>query len=182
MLLYRVFPYLPTASKGQPGHPLHVHPAQGKGRWDNPGSYLAWYMAFEVAGAVGETFADISTWRDEMFEFPALPGSRKALGFYELPDDLPYVDLDDAATLVELAMRPTQVIVRNRPYTQAKALSIYQQKKWSGIRWWSFHRPQWRVICLWDIDPKCDHVEDLDTSHIAVSDAGRTLSKPIVAL
>jgi hypothetical protein len=181
VLLYRVFPYLPAARRGEPGHPLYVHPAQGKGRWDNPGSYLAWYMAQEPASAVGEAFADVPAWRDEMFAFPQIPGAERALGIYRLADDLPYVDLDDARTLVERAMRPTQVIERNRPYTQAKALEIFEERRWNGIRWWSFHRPQWRVWCLWDIAPKCEGVEDLDVSHVAVRDAGSVLAKPVVA-
>lgn len=181
MLLYRVFPYLAGARKGEPGHPLYVHPAQGMGRWDNPGSYLAWYLAAEPTGAVGESFAGLSLWREEMFDFPQIPGARRALGTYELPDDLPYVDLDDAATLVERGMRPSQVVERNRPYTQGKALGIYEEQKWNGIRWWSFSRPQWRVWCLWDIDPECENVEPLTAEHIAVRDAAATLSRPISA-
>jgi hypothetical protein len=91
VLLYRVFPHLSTAPSGQPGHPLYIHPNQGYGRFDNPAHYLAWYMASEAASAIGETFADIAVWQDAMFDFPSLPGSRKALGIYDLRDDLPYV-------------------------------------------------------------------------------------------
>lgn len=181
MLLYRVFPYLPSARKGDPGHPLHVHPAQGKGRWDNPEAYLAWYMTSEPSSAVGEAFAGLSTWRQEMFAFPQLPGSLRALGTYDVPDDLPYVDLDDARTLVELGMRPSQVIERNRPYTQGKALKLYNDGRWNGLRWWSFHRPQWRVWCLWDIDPRSVAREALDVDHPAVRDAADTLAKPILS-
>jgi hypothetical protein len=180
VLLYRVFPYLAAAKKGEPGHPLYVHPDQGKGRWDNPTSYLAWYMAQESTSAVGEVFASVGTWRDEMFAFPQISGARRALGVYRLPDDLPYVDLDDAPTLVARKMRPSQVVERNRPYTQGKALEIYQEKKWSGIRWWSFYRPQWRVWCLWEIDPECEDVQDLDVSHVSVRDAATALAKPIM--
>lgn len=179
MLLYRVFPYLLRAKKGEPGHPLYVFPGQGKGRWDNPTRYLAWYMASEATSAVGESFAGITAWRDEMFDFPLIPGSRKALGIYQVPDDLPYVDLDDAATLVARSMRPTQVIERNRPYTQAKALSIYEEGDFNAIRWWSYHRPQWRVWCLWEIDPECEDVETLDVRHLAVRDAAKTLVKTV---
>ena len=78
-------------------------------------------------------------------------------------------------------MRPTQVIERNRAYTQTIALEIHQEQRWSGIRWWSFHRPQWRVWCLWDIEPVCEEVQELDASHAAVRDAAGTLAKPIVA-
>lgn len=179
MLLYRVFPFVPSAKKGEPGHPLYVHPAQGSGRWDNPTAYLAWYMASEPASAVGESFARVSVWRDEMFEFPQIPGAKRALGTYQLPDDLPYVDLDDADTLVKLQMRPSQVVERNRPYTQAKALEIHNERKWNAIRWWSFHRPEWRVWCLWGIDPACSNVDVLDVRHVAVQDAAKTLVRPI---
>lgn len=181
MLLYRVLPYLSSAKPGEPGHPLYVHPAQGTGRWDNSLAYLAWYLASEQTSAVAEVFAHLSLWRDAMFPFPQIPGSRRALGVYRLPDDLPYVDLDDPQTLVDRRMRPSQVIERNRPYTQAKAFAIYNEKKWSGIRWWSFHRPQWRVWCLWEINPICEDVQDLDVSHMAVRDAAAALAKPIVA-
>ncbi len=180
MLLYHVFAHLPTAATGKPGHPLYVHPAQGAGRFDNPSYYLAWYLAAEAAGAVGESFADLSTWRDEMFEFPHIPGARRTLGVYELPDDLPYVDLDDPRRLVDLGVRPSQVVERNRPYTQALALRIYQQGTHNGIRWWSFHRPQWRVYCLWEISPSVARVEPLTVGHIAVQSAARTLAKTIV--
>jgi RES domain len=180
VLLYRTFPYLAAARKGEPGHPLYVHPDQGKGRSDNPAYYLAWYMAQEPSSAVGEVFASIAVWRDEMFVFPQIPEARRALGVYRLPDDLPYVDLDDAQTLVERKMRPSQVVERNRPYTQDKALEIYREQRWNGIRWWSFHRPEWRVWCLWDIKPDCEEVQDLDVSHPAVRDAAGTLAKPIV--
>ncbi len=180
MLLYRVFPYLASASAGQPGHPLYVHPAQGAGRFDNPSHYLAWYMAAEAVSAIGESFAHLSEWRDEMFEFPHIPGSRRALGIYDLPDDLPYVDLDDPQRLVELGVRPSQVVERNRPYTQALAFRIYSEAKYKGLRWWSFHRPQWRVYCLWEIDPQIAQVDELNVAHIAVESAARTLARRIV--
>jgi hypothetical protein len=180
VLLYRIFPHLPSARRGEPGHPLYLHAGQGKGRWDNPASCLAWYMAQEPVSAVGEAFADLATWRDEMFPFPQLPGAQRALGVYRVADDLPYVDLDDARTLVERGMRPTQVIERNRPYTQGKAREIHQERRWNGIRWWSFHRPQWRVWCLWDVEPACEDVEQLNVAHVAVRDAAGALGKPIV--
>ncbi|MHB8691935.1 MAG: RES family NAD+ phosphorylase [Solirubrobacteraceae bacterium] len=180
MLLYRVFPYLSSASTGQPGNPLFIHPAQGAGRFDNPSHYLAWYLAAEAVSAIGESFAHLSVWRDEMFEFPHIPGSRRALGIYDLPDDLPYVDLDDPQRLVELGVRPSQVVERNRPYTQSLALRIYSESKYKGLRWWSFHRPQWRVYCLWEIGPTVAQIDELTVAHIAVESAARTLAKRIV--
>lgn len=179
MLLYRVFPYLPSARPDQPGHPCYVNPHQGAGRFDNPTQYLAWYMAAEAATAVGESFADITTWSESMFAFPLIPGARRALGIFEVDDGLPYVDLDDPQRLVELGVRPSQVIERNLPYTQSLAARIYEEHRYHGIRWWSFHQPQWRVWCLWEVSPTAVQIDPLSVSHPAVVDAARTLIKPI---
>lgn len=177
MLLYRLFPYLPTARAGQPGHPLHLHPGQGRSRWDNPRHYHAWYFTQESASAVGEVFQRVQVWQDQVFDVPELPGARRALAVYHLPDDLPYVDLDDAATLVRLGMRPSQVVERNRAYTQAKALELYEEGRWNGLRWWSVLHPPWRVWCLWDVEPRCEDVQELDLAHPAVRDAAKALAK-----
>jgi RES domain len=180
LLLYRVFPHLTQAQVDYPGHPLYVHPGQGTGRFDNPHLYKAWYLTAEATSAIGESFADIRSWKDAMFTFPQVPGARKALGIYRLPDDLPYVDLDDAQRLVELSVRPSQVVERNRPYTQGLAARIYGMRTYNGVRWWSYHLPQWRVYCLWDIDPEAVEVQALSVSHAAVVDAANSLGKLIV--
>jgi len=177
VLVYRVFPHVAAAHPGQPGHPLYLNPHQGKGRFDNPSRYLAWYMAAESTSAVAESFADITKWSEAMFAFPLIAGARRALGTFELPDDLPYVDLDDPQRLVELGVRPSQVVERNLPYTQALAARIYDEHRYNGIRWWSFHRPQWRVWGLWEISPDVAEVEELTIDHPAVRDAARALAK-----
>jgi hypothetical protein len=178
LLLYRVFPYLPSALEGEAGHPLYVHPNQGAGRFDNPALYLAWYVSSEPSSAVGEVFASLTHWSEAMFDFPLIPDSRRALATYRLQDDLPYVDLDDPQRLVELGVRPSQVVQRNRPYTQALAARIYAMADYNGIRWWSFHRPSWRVWCLWEIVPSVETVDELTLDHPAVKEAAENLAKP----
>lgn len=113
MLVYRVFPHLETA---EPGHPLYEHRPQRGGRADHP-DYYVWYVAREAEAACGEAFGNLSLWTDSMFDFPAVPGARKALGVYELPDDLRICDLDEPHRLVELGLRPTQVVIRNLAIT-----------------------------------------------------------------
>lgn len=188
MLLHRIYPHLEGARSGQPGHPMYVHRPQGANRLDNRDLYDVVYFGLTPETAVGETFADITHWREEMLPLPVLPDSRRALGLYEIEDDVPLLDLDDANALRERCLRPTQVISRNRPATQAWARSIYQETSpggarcWAGVRWWSFHRPHWVVIALWTPHgetPVYSHVrtEPLSMSHPAVIDAARSLGK-----
>ncbi|GAC1324852.1 MAG: hypothetical protein NVSMB25_22770 [Thermoleophilaceae bacterium] len=115
-----------------------------------------------------------------MFAFPQIAGSRRALGIYDLPDDLPYLDLDDPQRLVDLGVHPSQVVERNRPFTQALALRIHGEGNYKAIRSWSFHRLQWRVYCLWEIQPRIGQIDDLAVGHVAVDSAARTLTKLIV--
>jgi len=186
MLFYRVFPYLHGQPPDQPGNPEYLYPHQGNGRWDNPVQYLCWYLADSASGAIGEVFAQIETWSEAMFDFPAIPDSRRALGTYSLPDDAPLLNLDDPNALVERAMRPTQVASPNRSMTQGIASDIFGETKhdgtqrWQGLSWWSFHRSFWPVHCIWGATPDIQSVDELSIAHPAVLDAVQTLNKPIV--
>ncbi len=188
MLLYRVVPYLASATPGEPGHPSYLHRPQGRGRLDNPSEYDCWYLSEQEAGAVGEVFADLLSWTDDMFAAPYLPGATRALATYEITDDTPLLELDDARNLLARSLRPTQVIERNRPATQAWALNIYNERNpgtgarlWAGVRWWSHHRPQWRVMGIWGVTPTSLRVDPLNLGHPAVIDAARVLAKPLPA-
>jgi hypothetical protein len=186
MLAYRVFPRLPRARVGKPGHPDYLHRPQGKGRLDNPHRYDVWYLAADAAGAIGETFGDLPAWRAQMLEFPALQGSRRTLGCYELPDDLSLLELDDARHLLDRGLRPTQVIERNRAATQEWALRMWEERdglgrpRWAGVRWWSYHRPNWRILGIWGHQPHCVKVEQLRMNHPALLDAARALRKQVI--
>ncbi|MGH7918514.1 MAG: RES domain-containing protein [Candidatus Dormibacteraceae bacterium] len=190
MLVYRVFPHQRSAAAGEPGHPDYLSKPQGKGRLDNPRHYDTWYFALTPEAAVGEVFGDLTLWADDMFEFPALAGARRALGVFELPDDVSLLDLDDARALLDRGLRPTQVIARNRAATQGWALGIFNERddlggqRWAGVRWWSYHRPHWTVVGLWQVPGvprlhQIGRVEGLDVDHPAILDAARTLGKTI---
>ena len=191
MLVYRVFPYDPTASPGASGHPDYLYrPAQGLLRLDNPHHYLTGYYGATPEVAVGESFADLAKWSEEMFETPFLPNGRKVLGVYEIPDDAALLELDDANNLAERALRPTQIVSRVRPQTQAWALRVFQERrqhdnerKWHGVRWWSYHRPHWTVFGLWTghSDPaphRLVAIEELSAANPAVKAAQHALKKP----
>ena len=190
VIAYRVFVQLPGAAAGAPGHGTHLHKPQGQGRLDNPRHYDLWYFAVTPECAIGEVFGNLTEWTDGMFQAPYLPGSRRALGKYEIRDDFNVLDLDDANALLDRGLRPTQVIARNRATTQHWALGIFQEtthdgsRKWAGVRWWSFQRPHWTVIGLWVAPGTTPQhhlvgVDPLNLSHPSVVDAARTLAKPI---
>lgn len=180
MLVYRVFPHRPDADTDEPGHPLYIHPDQGFGRWDNPDLYRALYVASTASGAVGETFAHLSTWSVAMLPFPAIDGARRALGVYGIEEEMhPLLDLDDSRALLDRGLRPTDVVERNRPRTQQIARQAFGEGGWGGLSWWSMHRPQWTLHALWDTDDVVlEDVQELP-AHAALRDAGRLLGKTI---
>ncbi|NLG55917.1 MAG: RES domain-containing protein [Rhodococcus sp.] len=184
MLVYRVFPYLASAHEGKPGHPLYSHSPQRGGRIDHP-DYHVWYVSRLAEAACGESFGNHTTWHDSMLDFPLIPGARRALGVFELPDDLRILDLDDPAQLVRLGLRPTQVVTRNLAVTQAWGQRVWSEcdphthdRRWDAVSWWSYHRPVWTVLASWR-QPDLVRVDDLDFEHPAMIDAAKTLQRPI---
>ena len=178
MRLYRVHAYLPTARAGENGHPLFVWPRQGSGRIDNPGEYLTLYAAAAPSGAVGEVFGDHAIWTDDLLQGPpALSGSVKALTEFE--GDPTFIDLDDASTLLSFGMRPSEVVTRHRPRTQAWASAMYATGSAQGLRWWSYHEPDWAVFGFWDAKPlTIVKTTVLTPDHFAVIQARRIMHRP----
>jgi hypothetical protein len=86
-----------------------------------------WYLSRLAEAASGETFGNLSRWDPSMLQFPQIPGSRRAMGVYQLPDDVRVLDLDDPAQLVRLGLRPTQIVVRNLAVTQAWGHRIWSE-------------------------------------------------------
>jgi hypothetical protein len=185
VLVYRVFPYLATAKAGAPGHPGYAHRPQRGSRIDHP-DYYVWYLARQAEAAVGESFGDLASWEPSMFEVPFLPGARRALGVFRLPDDLRVCDLDDPHRLSELGLRPTQVVTRNLAVTQGWGHAIWAQhdphdpssRRWQAVQWWSYHHPSWTVVASW-LPPELVRVEPLDLTHGAVQDAAEELRRPL---
>jgi hypothetical protein len=121
-----------------------------------------------------------------MLEFPQIPGVRRALAVYELPDDLRVLDLDDPAQLVRLGLRPTQIVIRNRTVTQAWGHRIWAETDphtgdhaWQAVSWWSYHHPIWTVLASW-LRPQSARVEPLHHDHPALVDAAKALQRPLV--
>ena len=141
--LYRVFPCLRGAADTDPGG-AHYVPPQGAGRFDNPAQYEIFYAADSAEAAIAEAFGRHPLWTASMLGgIPTLPGSVHALATYGLDDASTLYDLDDAANLVALKLRPSDVVNRDYTVTQALALRIFTMGTVSGLRWWSFYNPAW---------------------------------------
>lgn len=183
MLVYRVFPYLSTAAAGEPGHPLYEHRPQRIGRIDHP-DYHVWYVGRRPEVAAGEAFGNLSVWEPSMFDVPFLPEGRRALAVLQLPDDLRLLDLDDPRVLVELSLRPTQIVTRNLAVTQEWGHRIWQesdphdaaQSRWQAVQWWSYHHPPWEVLASWE-RPELVRVDPLHLEHDAVVEAAHGLNR-----
>ena len=178
MRLYRVLPFRPEAADGEPGHPLFVPSTQGAGRADSPGAYTVLYLSDAPAGAAAEAFGAIPLWTETMFEKPSLQNGRRALATYDLRDEAPVLDLDDAKALQRLGLRPSDVVTRDRTVTQRWALAVYLERRWAGVRWWSYHDPDWHSYALWDrrqLSPI--GVERLSIAHPVIIEAAAVLQR-----
>lgn len=150
--LYRVLPYLEAAKDGQPGHPAYVPHSTGASRIDNPDIYDVLYLGDDPACAVAEAFGWAPRWNAGLLRgTPSLPGSVRGLVRYHLPDGAGLCDLDDASRLVDLGLRPSRVVTRDRTVTQDWARELYNTSEFSGVRWWSYYNPDWGSVGLWDI-------------------------------
>ena len=177
--LFRVFPFAPSArSRRAAGHPLHLPAPQGAGRIDNPDLYRVLYASTSSEGAIGEAFGNIAEWSSDLFVVPAMPGAARSLAEYELEREA-LLDLDDPRALLKRNLRPSRVVTRDRPTTQAWARQIFQEDGWSGVSWWSFWNPDWVSCGVWSTDElRVISVTPLDQRLPTVHAAAETLSRP----
>jgi hypothetical protein len=182
-LLYRVVPWIESATPGHPGHPRFVPRSTGSSRIDNPGRYEPLYLGDTPAGAVAEAFGWASRWGPGLLRgTPSLPGSVRALVTYSLPDADEICDLDDAARLVELGIRPSEVVTRDRPVTQAWALGIFTRGGFSGCRWWSYYDSAWGSFGLWRVGRlRVRSVQPMTMEHPALREAADVLRRIVTS-
>jgi hypothetical protein len=180
-VLYRVFPHLRKGAEQQPGGALYI-PPQGGGRLDNPGSYAVLYLSDSAAGAIAEAFGRFPEWTPAILtESPNLPGSKLSLARYRLPDDAPLCDLDDAAQLAQLHLRPSDIVSRDYMRTRSWARGIYDLNQFVGIRWWSYYDPRWASVGLWETGQLVvEDVKPLRLDEPALLEAGRTIVRRVI--
>lgn len=137
------------------------------------------YLSSAPAGAIAEVFASLAAWGPKMFISPTLAGAPRSLGRYMLADDAKVLDLDDAETLRRLGVRPSEVVSPDRAVTQRWAKRIVDERRWDGVRWWSFHDPRWYSYGIWDRkDLRVIGVEPLSLEHPAVVEAATLFRRP----
>jgi hypothetical protein len=106
-----------------------------------------------------------------------MPGARRRLGTYRFDETThPLLDLDDARVLADRGLRPTYVVIRERPRTQQMAADIYSEHRWAGVQWWSYYRPQWTVVALWAADNLTVASVDDVAGQPALDEAAATLA------
>jgi hypothetical protein len=167
-------------SPHQPGHPLYVYPRQGAGRVDDPRhEYRVLYVGDSQAGVVAEAFGDYAVWtRTLLFAPPHLLNAYRAVVEYDLPASV--CDLDDAARLVELGLRPSEVVSSDRRRTQRWARAIYDHGTYDGVSWWSRRDPRWVSTGLWTYETATvtDVTVLFHLDHPAVAEAADVLLRP----
>lgn len=137
------------------------------------------YLSSSPVGAIVEVFATLAVWEPRMFISPTLPGAPRSLGRYELSHDAKILDLDDAGALRRLGVRPSEVVSPDRTVTQRWARRVIDERRWDGVRWWSFHDSRWHSYGIWDRkDLRVLGVEPLSLQHPAVVDAATALRRP----
>lgn len=156
-----------------PGGALHVDPAwQGLGRFDIPKFAVTLYAAESPAAAVGETFAAQRLWTDDML-WSGYTQRRRHLVEYEYTG--PVLELDDAALLAARGYRPSEIVARNRSRSQEIALELWLDDV-RALRWWSYHRPEWRILSIWapldDPRPWNDTVEIVSAVELSIDHPG----------
>jgi hypothetical protein len=148
-----VISFLPGAAPDEPGGALYV-PPQGQGRLDDPEHYDVLYLGDTRTGVCAEVFNRGKyrrQWsRDMLRGTPKLPGSARAMAWYEISDRTPICNLDDPNQLVAQSLRPSQVITRDYAVSRTWALRLFRRKRWCGVRWWSYHDARWASFGLWD--------------------------------
>ena len=152
MRLWRVLPWDPSVSVGQPGHALWVpREYQGSGRHDAPDRYGCLYLAEAAVSAVAEMLAPFRGTGDLHPALLVRSGRQLALAELELAGDATLVDLDDPAVLVTESLRPSVVATAQRSVTQAYAVGQFERHpKAVGLRWWSTLEASWIRVTLFD--------------------------------
>ena len=147
-MLYRLFPWDPSADASASGGPLfNPRAQQGSGRHDNPHLYGALYVARVEASAVAEWLAGFRGQALGPDDFARTDGRRWALVGLDDAALGGIVDLDDPLELAARRLRPSRVATRTRSTTQQVAETLFAGGI-PGFGWWSTLEASWPNVTL----------------------------------
>ncbi|MBI2762227.1 MAG: RES domain-containing protein [Chloroflexi bacterium] len=147
-MLYRLFPWDPSAAAASPGGPLfNPRLQQGSGRHDNPALYGALYTGRLEVSAVAEWLAGFRGQRLGPDDFGRTDGRRWALVGLDDGALRGLVDLDDPGELVLRHLRPSGVATRTRSSTREVAGALFAEGI-PGFGWWSTLEASWPNVTL----------------------------------
>lgn len=185
MILYRCFAWDERARDDQQDGPLWFPKIfQGEGRHDNPDLFGCMYLADRSVSSVAEQLARFRGQRltPSLLRRRGLP---LALAEIELAKEAKLIDLDDPATLLREALRPSVVATRQRDVTQAQARKLHKRhSRAAGIAWWSAYESAWMNVTIFDRSAAMLSVRSVRTLHVqdaAVLEAAHFFELPVVS-
>jgi len=175
---WRVFPWDPNATLGEPFSPSYIHPNQGSGRFDVAGTLVV-YLAETAVHAVAEK---LQRFRGQKINARDLVESGKTLALVECQlGKIKLADLCDPAVLVKHAIAPDVLASRDAAKTQRVAAALHEAG-YHGLRWWSALSGDWHTIVVFQGDIDYAKPEMLTLGHKAVQEASEALGIPRLAL
>ncbi|HUG47289.1 MAG TPA: RES domain-containing protein [Candidatus Limnocylindria bacterium] len=147
-MLYRLFPWSPSAASHEPGGPLYnPRRQQGSGRHDRPTLYGALYVARTEVSSVAEWLAAFRGQSLSADDFRRTDGRQLALVAFDDARLPALADLDEPAELARRGLRPSGVATHRRPVTQRMAAELYAEGLY-GFAWWSTLESSWSNVTL----------------------------------
>ena len=147
-MLYRLFPWSPSAAPGHPGNPLYnPRRQQGSGRHDGPALYGALYLARSELSPVAEWLAAFRGQTLAAEDFSRTDGRTWALARFDDGELPPLPDLDEPSELTRRRLRPSGVATHRRPVTQRLAADMHAEGV-AGFAWWSTLEAAWSNVTL----------------------------------
>jgi hypothetical protein len=112
---------------------------------------------------------------------PAMPDSTRAVASYSFNADEGICDLDNPAELLDLDLRPSQVVSRDYAVTREWARHLYRLGRWRGASWWSYYDSRWASVGLWNRDGlTVTSIRPLTIDDPALAEAGRVICRRVV--
>ena len=148
-VLWRCFPWDKHAPPGAPFSPRYVAPGQTVGRFDLHDDPPVRYLAESPDHAIGEMLA---AFRGTRFRDAYIRQSGRQLALVQvtIAGSLAarVVDCTNPSELAAHGIRPDDLAHHDRARTQAIARQLHDDKRSTGLRWWSALTGAWHSVVI----------------------------------